>query len=134
MPLVCGMGILVKETKTMTENNEQRQLIQWARTMPELQYLFHIPNESVGGQGWIVRNRQLGVRKGVPDLFYPVPSGGYHGLFIEMKAAGGRVSLDQERWLQCLNTFGYKAVVCYGWKEAKDAILEYLQSNDSGSV
>ena len=92
------------------------------------------PNESVGGQGWIIRNRQLGVKKGVPDLFYPVPSGGYHGLFIEMKAAGGRVSPDQERWIQCLNGFGYKAVVCYGWEEAKDAILGYLQPLHGGHV
>lgn len=118
----------------MTENDEQKQLIQWARNKPEFQFLFHIPNEAVGGQGWIIRNRQLGVKKGVPDLFYPVPSGGYHGLFIEMKTAGGRVSPDQERWIQCLNGFGYKAVVCYGWKEAKNAILEYLQGGHPGYV
>lgn len=118
----------------MTENDEQRQLIQWARNKPEFQFLFHIPNESVGGQGWIIRNRQLGVKKGVPDLFYPVPSGGYHGLFIEMKATGGRVSPDQERWIQCLNQFGYRAVVCYGWKEAKNAILEYLQGGHPGYI
>lgn len=111
----------------MTENHEQRQLIQWTRTRPELQFIFHIPNESVGGQGWVIRNRQLGVKKGVPDLFYPVPAGGYHGLFIEMKAKGGRVSPDQERWIQTLNSFGYLAVVCYGWKEAADCIEKYLK-------
>ena len=117
----------------MTENHEQRQLIQWTRTRPELQFLFHIPNESVGGQGWVIRNRQLGVKKGVPDLFYPVPSCGYHGLFIEMKAKGGRVSPEQERWIQALNNFGYLAVVCYGWKEAVDCIEKYLkgQADDS---
>jgi hypothetical protein len=120
--------MLVKETKTMTENNEQRQLIQWARTRPELQFIFHIPNESVGGPGWIARNRQLGVKKGVPDLCYPVPIGKYHGLFIEMKTeTGGRLSPEQARWIEALNTFGYRAVVAHGWKEAKRYIEEYLE-------
>ena len=50
-----------------SEDWEQKQLIQWARSKPELQYLFHIPNETVGGKGWLIRNRQLGVRSGVPD-------------------------------------------------------------------
>jgi hypothetical protein len=111
----------------MTESQEQIQLIQWCRTDPRLQYLFHIPNESVGGRGWLVRNRQMGVKAGVPDLFYPVPLGGYHGLFIEMKANKGRPSAVQKRWLKVLNDLGYKAVVCAGWEEARDVLIEYLK-------
>ena len=118
----------------MTENHEQRQLIQWCRTRPDLQFLFHIPNESVGGQGWIVRNRQLGVKKGVPDLFLPVPMNGYHGLFIEMKTRSGRVSPEQEKWITALNQFGYRAVVCYGWEAARDTLIEYMQNDSSGRV
>lgn len=110
----------------MTETQEQKQLIQWCRSDPRLQYLFHIPNESVGGQGWLIRNRQLGVRAGVPDLFYPVPLNGFHGLFIEMKASNGRVRPEQKRWLDALETFGYKCVVAHGWIEAKEALEEYL--------
>ena len=108
----------------MTETQEQKQLIQWCRSDPRLQYLFHIPNESVGGQGWLIRNRQLGVRAGVPDLFYPVPLNGFHGLFIEMKAGNGRVRPEQKRWLDALETFGYKCVVAHGWIEAKEALEE----------
>ena len=110
----------------MTETQEQKQLIQWCRTRPELQYLFHIPNESIGGQGWMIRNRQMGVRSGIPDLMLPIPSNGYHGLFIEMKAKGGRVSSTQEKWIEALNTFGYLAVVAYGWEDAKCKIMNYL--------
>lgn len=111
----------------MTESQEQRQLIQWCRTDPRYQYLFHIPNETVGGQGWIVRNRQLGVKAGVPDLFYPVPMGGYHGLFIEMKTKTGRLSAEQKKWIGALETFGYKCVVAKGWDEARQALEEYVQ-------
>lgn len=111
----------------MTETQEQKQLIQWCRTDPRFQYLFHIPNESIGGQGWIVRNRQMGVKAGVPDLFYPVPIGGYSGLFIEMKArTGGRLSLEQQRWIAALTEMGYKCVVAKGWEEAKEALIEYV--------
>lgn len=112
----------------MTESQEQRQLIQWCRTDPRYQYLFHIPNESVGGQGWIVRNRQLGVKAGVPDLFYPVPMNGYHGLFIEMKTETGRLRPEQKKWLDALETFGYKCVVAHGWMEAKEALEGYMDA------
>lgn len=110
----------------MNENEEQKQLIQWCRTRPELQFLFHIPNESVGGKGWLIRNRQLGVKSGVPDLMLPIPSNGYHGLFIEMKTRIGQTSDSQDKWLQALNTFGYLAVVAHGWEEARCVILDYL--------
>ena len=115
-----------KGNNEMTESQEQIQLVQWCRTDPRLQYLFHIPNESVGGQGWLVRNRQMGVKAGVPDLFYPVPVNGYHGFFIEMKNKGGRLDPKQKRWLSALEQLGYKTAVCYGWEEAKEALEEYL--------
>ena len=116
--------------KKMKETHEQKQLIQWTRTDPRFQYLFHIPNESVGGQGWMIRNRQMGVRAGVPDLFYPVPSNGYHGLFVEMKTDKGRLSNKQARWISCLREFGYKVVIARGWEEARDALIEYLEGGD----
>ena len=112
--------------KHMSESAEQKQLIQWCRTRPELQFLFHIPNESVGGQGWIVRNRQLGVKSGVPDLMLPIPMNGYHGMFIEMKAKNGRTAPVQQKWIDALNALGYLAVVAYGWEDARCQIEEYL--------
>jgi hypothetical protein len=112
-----------------TESQEQKQLIQWCRTDPRLQFLFHIPNESVGGQGWLIRNRQMGVRSGVPDLFYPVPMHGYHGMFIEMKTKkGGRLSQDQKKWIHALESLGYRCVVARGWEEAKEALEEYIHA------
>ena len=116
----------------MTESQEQKQLIQWCRTDPRLQYLFHIPNESVGGEGWRTRNRQMGVKPGVPDLFYPVPLNGYHGLFIELKAKTGRLSANQKRWLTALNKLGYKTAVCVGWEAAKEELEEYLNGYEQG--
>lgn len=110
---------------------EQEQLIQWCRTDPRFQFLFHIPNESVGGYGWIARNRQMGCKKGVPDLFYPVPMNGYHGLFVEMKKKkGGRLSPEQKKWLKVLKDFGYQVAVCNGWEEGKEVLLEYVKTEN----
>lgn len=111
----------------MSEDDEQRQLIQWCRTDPRLQFLFHIPNENTAGIKWGIRNRQLGVKSGVPDLMLPIPAKGYHGLFVEMKTAHGKLSENQKKWLSALEIFGYRAVVAYGWQDAKNKIVEYLE-------
>ena len=121
------LGNLVEHEAKTTESHEQRQLIQWCRTIPELQFMFHIPNESIGGRKWIIRNRQLGVKSGVPDLMLPIPSKGYHGMFIEMKTKTGRLTTEQKRWLTALQQLGYYATVAHGWEDAKCQILKYLE-------
>lgn len=110
----------------MSEDFEQKQLIQWCKTDPRLQFIFHIPNENTAGIKWGIRNRQLGVKSGVPDLMLPIPAGRYHGMFIEMKTALGETSPNQEKWLSALNSLGYLAVVAHGWEDAKCRILDYL--------
>lgn len=74
----------------------------------------------------MIRNRQMGVKAGVPDLFYPVPLHGYHGLFIEMKAEKGRLDPKQKKWLDALDKFGYKTAVCKGWEQARDVLEAYI--------
>ena len=110
-----------------SEDWHQKQLIQWAKQFPWGQFLFHIPNETTGGRGWIVRNSQMGCRKGVPDLMLPIPMNGYNGLFIEMKRPGGRLEYIQKRWLAALSEFGYLAVCCKGWEEARDVLQGYME-------
>ena len=114
-----------------SENWHQRQLIQWVKQYPWGPFLFHIPNETTGGRGWIVRNSQMGCRKGVPDLMLPIPMHGYHGLFIEMKKPGGRLDRTQRRWLEALTNLGYLAICCKGWEEARDALQRYMASTYS---
>ncbi len=118
-------------SKPNSETQEQKKLIQAASKYPWGQFLFHIPNESIGGIGWLTRNRQMGMRPGVPDLFLPIPMGGYHGLFIEMKTATGRTSEHQKRWIKALNTMGYKAVVCRGAFEALRLLKNYMEGKNA---
>lgn len=69
-----------------------------------------------------------GVRAGVPDLFIPVPRGGYHGMFIEMKAQGGRKPTGKQKvWLDLLDGQGYMACWARGADDAIDKIEEYFR-------
>jgi hypothetical protein len=72
--------------------------------------------------------KEQGVRAGVPDIFLPCPNPIHMGLFIEMKRQkGGRISEEQSRWIAELNKSGYRAVVAYGFEDAKQIILNYLR-------
>ena len=115
-----------------TEAQEQKALFEWARysrsKYPALSLMYHIPNEAKrtpwGGREQV----DMGLRKGVPDICLPVPSRQYTALYIEMKRRkGGRVSEEQRGWLAALNRVGCKAVVCRGWEEARDEIMQYLR-------
>lgn len=115
----------------MTETQHQTTLIKWTQQpsirqqYPELALLFHVPNErSDKVQAAILK--KMGVRRGVPDLFLPVPSGQYHGLFIEMKTEKGKASDDQLWWIDHLKANGYTCSVCYGWKHATEVLEWYL--------
>ena len=69
-----------------------------------------------------------GLTPGAPDLILMIPKGGYHAMFLEMKAKGGKVSDSQKEFMAAASSMDYKTVVCYGFDEAKEAITNYLQS------
>lgn len=73
--------------------------------------------------------KREGVRRGVPDLFLPVSRCGLHGLFVEMKAESGVLSVDQKRWRDMLIAQGYGVAVCFGYDEARQTLVDYLADN-----
>ena len=115
-----------------TEAQEQTSLFEWIAAMsgryPCLELAFHIPNGGSRNVIEAVHLRDQGVKAGVPDIFIPVSSGGFHGLWIEMKRRGKGtvVSFDQDMWIKRLNMQGYVAGVCYGWDAAAKIIIKYL--------
>ena len=113
-----------------TESGAQEMLFTWAMWQqegrPELKLLYHVPN---GGKRDAKTGRALkrqGVKAGVPDLCLPVARGGYHGLYIELKAGKNTTSPKQKEWINDLGQQGYYAAVCRGWEEAKETIENYL--------
>ena len=81
-----------------------------------------ITNARTGG-----KMKKLGYTAGTPDLMIFKPNKDYQGLFIEMKGPKGVISPLQKEWLEKLNSLGYKAVVCRGFREAKEVIDDYLK-------
>lgn len=71
--------------------------------------------------------KRMGVSPGFPDIEIPLPSGSYHGLYIELKREkGGKVSESQTEWLNYLQEKGYYAKVAFGFEDAKRIVIEYL--------
>jgi hypothetical protein len=96
--------------------------------------MWAVPNGGKRSKAEAARLKAEGVIAGVFDVTLAVARGGFHGMFIELKApktavsARGRVSDDQKDHQVRMESQGYKCVVCWGWQEARDAITEYLKS------
>lgn len=123
------------EGYVLTESEEQQLVFEWSDIArlsdPRLQLLHHIPNGGFRQRATAARLKLEGVKAGVPDICLPVPTGKYHGLYIEMKKRdrSNRPTREQMLWIEMLSDQGYRAVVCYGADEAIDEIIRYLGSD-----
>ena len=103
---------------SVSEHAEQVATVKWVRKHHPEHRVFSVPNGGSRNLREAAKLKLEGVSAGVPDLFIPSLR-----LFIEMKkASGGTVSAVQKDWLEYLQAAGYEAVVCKGFKEAKNAI------------
>lgn len=101
--------------------------------IPELTWVFAVPNG--GSRGSDKKSAMMvgammkaeGVKRGVSDLFVPIPRHGLSGLFIEMKRAdGGTESKEQKAFGAAMQGFGFGYMVCHGWIEAANAIMAWM--------
>lgn len=117
------------------EADEQRKLFQWTLFIkakhPEIELMFHIPNGGSRNKIEAANLKKQGVKAGVPDLFLPVARGKYHGLFIEMKYGKNKPTVNQNLWLRKLSEQGYAVAVCYGFLEASQKIVNYLNLGET---
>lgn len=131
--------------KSGTEHAQQVALFMWAAIeihagrLPELRLMFAIPNGGERNKIVAARMKAEGVKPGVPDVCLPIPRGGFHGLYIELKrpdsdaktASGakrrkGRVSAGQTDWIADLRAQGYGVASCVGFEQARETIIAYL--------
>lgn len=108
-----------------TEAQDQIKLVVWLSKMG-----IRVSASANGGSRNLLealKLKRMGVSPGFPDIEVPLPSGPYHGLYIELKrVSGGVVSQNQKDWIDYLNSKGYYARVAKGLQQAKDIVLEYL--------
>lgn len=110
---------------TPLEDYEQIRLATWL-TGQGIRF-YAIPNGGKRNLVEALKFKRSGVQPGVPDVCIPIPSGSYHGLYIELKRViGGKVSQPQSEWLAFLREKGYYAEVAKGFDEAKEMVLHYF--------
>ncbi len=128
-------------------------LVDWIhRNYPDVIFTSALGGIKASSIGMAVKMKRLGYRRGWPDLFFPEPrprpclngengkaghcspreghcSSACHchfrGLFIELKAKGGRANPDQSKMIKDLRARGYEAVICE-LEEAKNVIRFYF--------
>lgn len=108
----------------MTEAQEQRAVVEYLEWL-KLPF-YHVANERNCSPQRGAMLKRLGVQSGVPDLCIPVPMGGYHALYIEMKSKSGRPSINQRKWIKALRKYGNYAEICYGADQAIELISQYM--------
>lgn len=88
--------------------------------------------------GQAVKHKSLQHSRAFPDLQILKPNRGYHGLFLELKKTGTRISkrdgsyssdhlLEQAAMLAKLKSLGYCASFAVGFDEAVEIINDYLK-------
>lgn len=113
----------------MSESSEQKALIEWCEY--EKVPIFHIPNGGTRNPREAAELKRQGVKPGVPDLFIPLPRGGKHGMFIEMKYGKNKTTENQNKWLCYLAGQGYECHVCYSCESAVACLERYLTKGEN---
>jgi len=125
-----GLERWIVATLYPSEYHEQCAVFDWARAVegryPCLRYLFATLNGVRLPVGLAVKAKRMGNRRGVPDIWLPVPTAGSHGLVLEMKVRGGRLTREQDEWLAYLRGAGYTTGVPYSADEAIQIIERYI--------
>jgi hypothetical protein len=74
-------------------------------------------------------DRKSGIKRTISSLFLAYPSGGFHGMWIELKRSrllSGALTKEQREWQSAMRELGYKAIVCHREQDAYDEIIAYL--------
>lgn len=115
--------------KPGTEHSQQTAYCCWLQQQKvddRLKMAFAVPSGGLRDKVTASRLKAEGVKRGVPDMMIPIPINNYHGLFIEFKIKGGKLSAEQIVYGEYLKSQNYAHVVVYSYLEAIDATLQYL--------
>lgn len=121
----------------LSERQIQSLFMQWVQVQypPYRQLLIHIPNEGKRSLAEGRRQKELGLMRGVSDLFFAYPVKDrtsnqwwkYHGLWLEMKKKSGRETKEQISFRERMLSQGYQAQVAHSFDEAREIFEEYIR-------
>ena len=115
--------------KIGAEDIIQIQVMDFVRFHKLDKFIFHVANERTTSPQSGALLKRKGVLSGVSDILIMKPSKEKHGAAIELKSKNGKVSPNQQSFLDTLAENGYFTAVCYSADEAIATIIEYLNLN-----
>ncbi len=106
----------------------QERCVNWFRVeYPEYkQLLFSVPNGGFRTNKIGAVMKKEGMMKGVSDLLLLVPKDKFHGMAIEIKVEGRKLSKEQMEWAIEINNLGYHYEVARTFEAFKTMISDYL--------
>jgi hypothetical protein len=121
-----------RKPSTPYEYQGQMALVKWARYLGLP--LISIPNGGSRTPWAGQKERAMGLRVGVSDLFLAIPNSAHHGFWIEMKRKGSKPNPYQLEWLKLMQSHNYKAEWYDDWEVAKCDIEKYLKTSHTYSL
>lgn len=96
-----------REMARYDEDKINISCVSWFKLQYPKIVIHHSPNECRSPREGAKR-KAMGVWKGFPDLFIPLPLNGYCGLFVEIKTPIGRQSKEQKEFELWCEEHNYK--------------------------
>lgn len=94
---------------------------------PFLRFIFAIPNGGARHIKVAMKMKAEGVKRGVPDIFIPMHNiANLNGCFLETKSEKGKLSKEQEEYMNYLVLADYDYNVCKSVEELVSATENYL--------
>lgn len=110
----------------LAEETIQKVVMEWVNINPVTKKyagcFIHCPNEGkrTPWNGKLMKD--MGMRKGVVDLFIAVPRHGHGGAWIELKSACGFLKPEQKQFLKDMSEQNFYTAVCWSIEEAISVI------------
>ena len=124
----------------MSESDLQKMVCDFLRySYPDLIFRSDFASGLHLTMGQAIVHKRLQSSRAFPDLQILEARGNYHGMFLELKREGVTVYLkngelstnphimEQADMIRRLNELGYFARFAVGFKEARQAIIEYME-------
>lgn len=112
----------------MTEHDIQTAFFNWLayqKKLDGIELAFAVPN---GGERNAIVGAKLkaeGVKRGVPDVLWPVARGGFIGLAIEFKSPDGNPTKEQRDRIDRMQREGWYVALCWSWGAAARLVQGY---------
>lgn len=134
------------------ESDHQKTYFDWIEKVvipkfPPAHFIFATLNGAwIAGKGkskfaLINSYKRQGLKNGVPDIWIPIPiptyqgAGHFHfapGAVIELKVGKNKPTDEQKEWINSLQEMGWYAAIAYGFEEAKQHTVTYLELDKYG--